>query len=72
MRSLKNFSKCLIFSSSSDPLKDEAIDLFNKGKNVNKWFYHEFTFGTHGFLRSRDEELRKDMYNILIDFLDAQ
>ena len=72
MRSLKNFSKCLIFSSSSDPLRDEAIDLFNKGKNVNKWFDHEFTFGTHGFLRSRDEELRKDMYNILIDFLDAQ
>lgn len=72
MRSFKDFSKCLIFSSNSDPLKDEAIELYEKGNKNNKWFYHEFTFGTHGFLKSRDEELKNDMYKILIDFLDAQ
>ncbi len=72
MKSYKDFSKCLIFTSNPDPLKDEAFDLYSKGKNNNKWFYHEFTFGSHGFLKSRDEELKKDMYKSLIDFLDAQ
>ncbi len=72
MRSFKSFSKLLIFTSNSDPLKDEAFELYSKGKDNNKWFYHEFTFGTHGFLKSRDEELKKDMYNRLLDFLDAQ
>ncbi len=72
IRTFKDFSKCLIFTSNPDPLKDEAFDLYSKGLKTNKWFYHEFTFGSHGFLKSRDEELKRDMYKALIDFLDAQ
>ena len=48
-----------------DPLIDENIE-FAKNKNIN---LKEITFASHGFLGTKDKEIKKEYINHIIQFM---
>ena len=61
----KEYPNILLLCGNIDPLIDENRD-FSKNKNIN---IREITFASHGFLGSKDKEIKKEYINHIINFI---
>ena len=61
----REYPKTLLLCGNVDPLIDENRD-FSKNKNIN---LKEITFASHGFLGTKDKEIKKENKNNILNFI---
>ena len=61
----RKYPKTLLLCGNVDPLIDENRD-FSKNKNI---ILKEITFASHGFLGTKDKEIKKEFINHVINFI---
>lgn len=67
----KDLPPTLIITGDLDPVRDEAIEYFDRLKKENiKTEHLNITFATHGFLNSNDEEIKKEFYTAVNKFME--
>lgn len=59
-------TKGLILSGNVDPLVDEAIAYEEQNPNIS---FQKIAFAYHGFLNTKDKEIKKEYKKVLIDFM---
>ena len=70
MKEEKIFPNTLIITGSTDPLKEEIKKYFNQQKKQKQNIkYIEIPFANHGFLKSKDQELKKELLEEIRNFI---
>ena len=62
-------SKSLVFVSKSDVLKEECFKYYEELNKHNKSKYVEYAFIDHGFLYNLNNDIKKDLYNQINEFI---
>lgn len=66
----KKFPRTLIITGDLDPLRDEGKDFYEKLWKVSKKNkYYNIKFSSHGFLVSKDEEIKNEVYGKVREFI---
>lgn len=69
-KSFKNLPTTLIITGDVDPLRDEGYAYYELLKNENKKNkYLNVKFAGHGFISSKDEEIKNELYNEINKFI---
>ena len=67
---LKDYPKTLVVIGDMDLFKEDNI-LFGEviKKNIEGSDYKSIEFASHGFLGSKDEEVKREAYNLISEFI---
>lgn len=69
-KNYRDLPTTLIITGDLDPLRGEGFDYYEKlYKENKKTKYKNILFAPHGFLSSKDEEIKTEMYNEIIKFI---
>lgn len=65
-----DFPDTLVVTGNLDPLRDEGLKFAERlvKSNPNSKYFN-LNFATHGFLKNHDQEVNKELYNSILDFL---
>ena len=65
---LTNYPETLIITGDLDPLKDEGLEFYNKLNNNSK--YINIEFASHGFINTKDFEIKNKYINGIKEFIE--